>query len=194
MKFTDSQGYWFFFDGLIAGIVGLFVGIIGQFMADIVTSFSTGTWRFSSWETYLGSGIGGVVGGIASLYITPIGGITLGAGIGTLVGESLESFTGTNIRSFEEILISSIFSASIAVLTGGLNKYFKIPGITSGSHSFTQIWKSGITKSMKYGSKMSKKVVAKGFIATMVKEFSLGWFSNSSLTGILQAIREIFSK
>ncbi len=186
---TDATGLWWFFDDLIAAFTGFVVGIVGQLVSDLVTSAFTKKWCFSSWETYFGAALGGLVGGWASLYVGPVAGNAIGAGLSTFVGQSLESLTGTNVRSFGEILLNSLFSAGIGAITAGFTQFMKIPKITSGSHSFSQIWKSGLTKFAKYGFKISMKTMTKGFVSELIKNFSIGWLLNSIVVGGLEALK-----
>ena len=177
------------FDDIIAALVGLIIGVTGQFVADLTTSIFTGQWQFSSIETYIGSAVGGLAGGWASLYISPLAGAALGAGISTLIGQGLEYLTCTNLRSFDNILVNTFISIGLATITAGLIKTFKIPGINSGRHSFNQVWNSGKTKAINYGYKISLKTLSKGFVSTLLKEYSLGWLVNNIIAGSIEAFK-----
>lgn len=86
----DTDGHAFFSILLILGVAalaGAIVGVGGQFVGDLATSLFTGEWHFSSWEDYLGSAIGGAVGGMLSL----IPGFGFGAAV---IGGILGAFAG----------------------------------------------------------------------------------------------------
>ena len=158
------------FDDLIAGAVGLVVGVTSQFVGDVVHSVSQGKWEFSSWETYVGSGVGGAVGGITAIYAGPVAGAAVGAGTSTLVGQTLENLT--NKRSTSEILTNTAIDATI----GGLTSKFlpvNVPGITKGRNSMSAVYQSGLTKiKNETAKKMSPKVIGKGVISGVVSDFS----------------------
>ena len=164
--------------GMAAG-VGAAIGVAGTFVGDLVSSAIAGEWTWSSWETYLGNALGGAIGGAVSLFSPGIG-AAIGGFIGTFSGSALGKATGTNSSSWGEILFRSAISAGISwAATGlgniGLNKYFRIPGITKGSHSWQQVFKSGLTKTLNRGYKMSAKTLAKGAGYLFVSSLSTGF-------------------
>ena len=170
--YSDSTGQWFLFDDLIAGAVGLVVGVTSQFVGDVVHSVSQGKWEFSSWETYVGSGVGGAVGGITAIYAGPVAGAAVGAGTSTLVGQTLENLTVRNKRSTSEILTNTAIDATI----GGLTSKFlpvNVPGITKGRNSMSAVYQSGLKKIKNETAKrMAPKVIGKGIISGVVSDFS----------------------
>lgn len=103
--------------------------------------------------------------------------------------QGLESLTGTNTRSFAEIMFNSLLSAGVGAATAGFTKFLRIPGITSGSHSFTQVWKSGVTKTINDGFNMSLKTIVKGFVSSLVSEFTVGWLLSNIAQGGINAFR-----
>ena len=180
----------------IAFFVGGTIGAAGTFLGDVVTSAITGNWEWSSWETYVGNIIGGGIGGALSLI--PGSGVYIGAissgTLGTFFGTTLEKITGTNDRSWTEIILETAFSLAISSLTAGMTKYLKIPGITQGSHSWQQIFKSGFTKAIKYGFNMSVKTLAKGAVYMLVSNFTTGFFANVIIQNIIKNIIDRFIK
>lgn len=180
----------------IAFFVGGTIGAAGTFLGDVVASAITGNLEWSSWETYVGNIIGGGIGGALSLI--PGSGIYIGAiasgTLGTFFGTTLEKITGTNDRSWTEIILETAFSLAISSLTAGMTKYLKIPGITQGSHSWQQIFKSGFTKAIKYGFNMSVKTLAKGAVYMLVSSFTTGFFANVIIQNIIKNIIDRFIK
>ena len=83
--YSDCTGQWFGLDDIITGAVGAVVGVASQFVSDVTVSVLSGSWQISSWQTYVGAGIGGAIGGVATLgaissklFPVKAGGITTG--------------------------------------------------------------------------------------------------------------------
>lgn len=49
-------------------------------ICDVVTSVVCSSWKFSSWEAYVGALVGGVIGGVLTLCAGPVTGAGVGAG------------------------------------------------------------------------------------------------------------------
>ena len=93
--------------------MGAIVGVGGQFISDLVTSAVNGQWTFSSWEQYVGAGVGGAVGGVVSLYATPVVGSAVSSGVSTVVGQGLEKLTGKNDRPIAEIAVNTAVNTTV---------------------------------------------------------------------------------
>ena len=172
----------------IAALVGAVVGAAGTFVGDVVSSVVNDEWEMSSWETYAGNAIGGAIGGALSLI--PVGGAYIGSvassAIGTFAGAALEKATGKSDQSWKAIIAKSAFSSIIGFATAGLTKYAKIPGITKGSHSWQQVFRSGFTKAIKFGQSMSSKTLAKGAGYLFVSSLTNGFLVNSVTQPLLE--------
>lgn len=189
---SDSTGQWFGLDDLIAGAVGAVVGIASQFVSDVVTSFNSGSWQISNWQTYVGAGTGGAIGGITTLYAGPVAGTAVGAGSSTLIGQTLENYTGGQRRSAVEIAKNSVVDATIGAV---INKVFpmKISGLTSGRNSMSAVYSSGLKKlGNKTASKMSSKVIGKGIASGFVGDLnvSCGMGVKTYISNSMQSNRE----
>lgn len=172
----------------IAALVGAVVGAAGTFVGDVVSSVVNDEWEMSSWETYAGNAIGGAIGGALSLIPGTgafIGSVASGA-IGTFAGAALEKATGENDRPWEAIIVKSVISLGIGFATAGLAKYAKIPGITKGSHSWQQVFRSGFTKAIKFGQSMSSKTLAKGAGYLFVSSLTNGFLVNSVTQSLIE--------
>ena len=175
---------------LVAGLVGATIETAGTFVSDVVNSVKSGEWQWSSWETYVGSVIGGFAGGMVSLipvvgiYAAPI----VSGGLGTLSGLALEKATGTSDMSWEEIGIWTYVSIGFSALTLGMTKYAKIPGITKGSHSWQQVFKSAWTKTLKYGYNMSAKTLGKEAGYLLVSGFNTGFAFTAFMGGLMDLL------
>ena len=136
-------------------------------------------------RTY-GTGVGGAVGGVTTLYVGPVVGAAVGAGASTLIGQTLENVTGGQKRSAAEIVMNTVVDATIGAVVSKAVPV-KVSGITSGRNSMNAVFKSGLTKlGNKTASKMSIKVVGKGiasgFVANLGLAFGMGvksFISNS---------------
>ena len=168
---------------------GIAVGIVGQLASDLVTSVMVREFVFSSWEDYLGSAIGGAIGGMLSL-IPGFGyaAAVIGGTIGTFAGLAIGKVTGSNNMSWADIGIQTGISMGVNIVAGLFTAYLRIPGITKGSHSFTQVWKSGVTRLFKYGHTMHLKTAAKGFVSSLVSNFSESFLVGACLQGIIKAL------
>ena len=74
---ADPTGHAFISALLISIGIGIAVGLAGQLTSDLVTSAINGEWTFSSWEMYLGAGLGGALAG--ALFAVGAGGFVTGA-------------------------------------------------------------------------------------------------------------------
>ena len=186
VMYTDPDGtFGIIASLLVAAIVGAVVGTVGTFVGDIVNYAVTGEWEWSSWETYVGNAVGGAIGGMIGL-VNPYAGAVIGGTIGTFSGLVLEKATGESTISWENIVIQTAISLGINAVTGNMSKYLKLPGITAGSHSWQQVFKSGFTKTLKYGFSMSAKTLAKGAGYMLVSGFTTGFLAGNFLQVIFQ--------
>jgi hypothetical protein len=166
--------------------IGALSGVIGTFVGDLTTSIMVGEWSFSSWEIYVGSAIGYGVGAIAMTYLGPTAGLTLGGGLSTLVGMSLEKATGTNNRTWEEIALWTAGSTAFSAVMGQLFKGLRIDGITAGRGSFQHVMRTQFTNMVRHGYDISFKTAAKSVVAmTVSRQLTGGVF-----TGIRRAAIE----
>lgn len=108
---------------IAAGAVGALVGIGCQLVADTISFAITGDWD-ASWQEYVGSVLGGAVGGILTLTGNPTLACTVDASISSFVSSHLSNLTGGEKKSSLSILGDSLFSAT---LTFGLGKVLGKP-------------------------------------------------------------------
>ena len=173
----------------VAAVVGAGLGIAGTFLSDVINWLVTGEWAWSAWEEYLGNAIGGAFGGMLSLFTFagPYIGAVVAGTFGTFFGLSIGKYTGSNNKSWTEILEETGISLGISLLTAGLTKYAKLPGITKGSHSWQQVFNSGFSKTIKYGYNMSIKTLAKGGGYLLVSGISVGYLTDSIFKGFIRS-------
>ena len=170
---SDPTGQWFGLDDLIAGAVGAVVGLASQLVSDVVTSACSGSWQFSSWQTYVGAGVGGAIGGVTTLYAGPVVGAAVGAGSATLIGQTLENVTGGKKRTVAQIAKNTAVDATIGAVVSRVIPV-KVSGITAGRNSMDAVFKSGLTKlGNQTASRMSAKVIGKGVASGFVSDIGL---------------------
>ncbi|HHW46454.1 MAG TPA: hypothetical protein GXX17_06030 [Clostridiales bacterium] len=129
--------------------------------------------QFSSWQTYVGAGVGGAIGGVTTLYAGPVVGAAVGSGSSTLIGQTLENATGGKKRSVAEIAKNTVVDTTIgAVVSKAIP--VKVKGITTGRNSMDAVFKSGLTKlKNQTASRMSAKVIGKGILSSFVSDLGL---------------------
>ena len=171
--YSDCTGQWFGLDDIIAGAVGAVVGVASQFVSDVTVSVLSGSWQISSWQTYVGAGIGGAIGGVATLYLGPVAGAAIGSGSSTLIGKTLENITGAQSHTAKEIIEDTVFDATLGAISSKLFPV-KARGITKGRNNMSSVYKSGLTKlKNKTASRMSVKVMGKGTISSFVSDLGV---------------------
>ena len=171
-----------------AAVVGASVGVSATATVDIVRG------ETSSIETYIGSAFGGALGGIlgAPSAIGKVG-TTIGAsekilnflskpfiiggissGTSTLVGESLETMTGTNKRGIEQIGLDVLEDLILGGILGGIGSKIKIKGLNAGRNNYQAIFAGGITRLVNGTGAMHLKTLLKGYIAQLVESIGDG--------------------
>ena len=94
-----------------------------------------------------------------------IGGIS--SGTSTLVGESLETMTGTNKRGIEQIGLDVLEDLI-------LGAKIKIKGLNAGRNNYQAIFAGGITRLVNGTGAMHLKTLLKGYIAQLVESIRDG--------------------
>ena len=179
-----------------SALAGAINGLVGQFVSDVVSNIlkngiEFSKWEFSTWETYVGSTLGGAIGG--ALSTIPFAGIYLGSvfgnAISTAISMGLENATGRSSYSGVNFISNILVSGAIGLVSAGIVDYhMNISGINKGSHSFKQVFKSGLTKNRKYNYSMSMKTFGKGVILKTVDGFSASWMLSSMLQGYINSL------
>ena len=159
INYADPSGHAFISALLISIGIGIAVGLAGQLTSDLVTSAINGEWTFSSWEMYLGAGLGGALAG--ALFAVGTGGFVTGAlsgGLTSFVGNGLEMAHGKQDIDITSLLVNTFAEAFIGGITGSL---INVKGINAGRSSLQKSFKIGLS-AVKNGKKMSIKTFAKG--------------------------------
>ena len=147
IMFTDPTGSSFLVGMGIAALIGAIVGAISYTIAEGISYVLTGEFSWS-WSQFIGSILGGAIGGAVSFL--PGANIMLSAGItgfaSTSIGMILQNeFEGTNY-SFAQIMIVSLINGLVSAGMAGLSDSIKIKGLNKGRNSYAAISKSINTK------------------------------------------------
>jgi len=126
-----------------AGIVGAAVGIGSQAVSDTINSVISLELKFSSWETYLGAGVGGFING-GTIMLGPQISSTIGGATTTFTTQQWENVSGKEDRTQKEIIENTKNDALFSLATSYLP--LEIDGYTKGRNSYNAIYKSNFTK------------------------------------------------
>ena len=154
----------------VAALIGAGVGSTSYAVGQVIDYAVTGDFEWS-WGGFLGSTVGGAVGGMISFVTGGIGapfisGFTINAG--TMIGENISNNAG---YSFSEIFFSSLLVGGISALSAGIMKKIRIPGLNSGRGNYTAISKQMFSKFRNQTiSKISAKTLSKMFLADVYGE------------------------
>ena len=162
----DGGDFWL--NVLIGAAVGAVAGVVGQFVSDVATSLLNGEVTISNWQTYTGAAVGGAAGGVVLATTGNMNAANAVTGaVTTGVGQSLEKLTISNYdKSWAEIGANAVIDGAISY---GLGKLPGVKKVTSGQHSWSAVYKSGLTR-LRHGTaaRMSAKVIGKGIGSSIV--------------------------
>ena len=151
IMYADPSGHSVILAMLIGAGIGLVVGLGSQLASDVISNvitngFDFSEWEMSSWQTYLGAGLGGAIGGALTPFLGPVAtGFITGAS-STVISMGLSNVTGAANYSLGEIIATSLLIGSVSGVTAGILDNIKIPGINSGRGSLTAVSKQINTK------------------------------------------------
>lgn len=138
---TDSTGLWFGIDDAIFAGVGAVVGVGGRFIVDAVTG------NRSSWQDYVGAGVGGAAGGITLLYTAnPFAAGAVGGLSGNLTTQGLNYATGRQTQFNWE---SAVFDTAFGAATGFIPGRPRLSGVNAGRGSNLQVFRQIRTKAIR---------------------------------------------
>lgn len=154
---TDKSGYYFGFDDAVAAIVGGIGSVAGKFVGDVVEGITTGNFELSSLQEYIGAGVGGAVGGVVSLYGTPIAGGAAAGGVETLVTEGLNWLSDPNgyDKTIGEVLGEAAVDAGMGAVSGVASKLFGKGAQKFAQSKLGQKITSGLRNAGKAGNKLA---------------------------------------
>ncbi|MGM9970827.1 MAG: RHS repeat-associated core domain-containing protein [Anaeroplasmataceae bacterium] len=151
VMYYDPMGHSAILAMLIGASIGAIIGLGSQVTSDVISNFKANKfdfskWEMSSWQTYVGAGLGGAIGGALTPFFGPVSTAFITGFSSTAISMGLSNATGASNFSFEEVFITSLLIGSISGVTAGILDNIKIPGITSGRGSLSSIQKQINTK------------------------------------------------
>ena len=171
VMFADPSGNSVILAMLIGAGIGLVIGLGSQLASDIISNvvangFDLSEWKMSSWQTYVGAGLGGVIGGALTPFLGPVvTGFITGAS-STAISMGLSNVTGVSNYSLGEIICTSLLIGAVSSITTGILDNVKIPGVNSGRGSLTAVSKQINTKLVN-GSIKNVSIKTIGKMATL---------------------------
>lgn len=202
---------------------GVLIGtVVGGLSGGVVNAFTGGSFWEGVEDGAFGGAISGLISGGAGAWLSH--GMTISQGVGLMArttftqlatwqsvaisafSEGFSSLLGSlgdiaiagKNLSFGEVMFDTVISAALGgVGEWGASKFLpdiKIEGIHSGRNSWQAIWKSSVTKTLRYEIKISFKNFMKGFGADFLGdgfkhlvEFGKGFVSKglSALNGMV---------
>lgn len=157
--FVDPTGEYALLDDLAFGAAGLLVGVAAQRGSDVLLR------RAFDPKNYVAAAAGGFVGGVASLYITPIGGGAIGGAVSSFVGQSLHG--AIREVNYATVATDSLFGAAMGGVRGP-----RVSGITAGRNSFMAVTRQVTTKFERHAiSAISPHTAGKMFVAQTIDSF-----------------------
>lgn len=184
-----------------AALVGAVVGVASQFVADCVTSLIIGEFYLSSWQTYVGAGIGGSVGGMLMLLTkNPVLSCAVDSAMSTFIAGHLQNITGgertSSINILKDTAKSAALGALFSFLLGSatskmektLSKTFPALSRLAGRGSFAASFKMVCTKLLR-GQKqtLSYRTFRNGIVSGLT-----GSFLENIFDGIETGIEVLF--
>ncbi|MHC5217581.1 DUF6531 domain-containing protein [Enterococcus sp. LJL128] len=215
MKYVDRDGNLGFLAAVgIGALVGGVVGGVSQLAVDVVKNVDNVVkgekLEWSKPSAYIGAVTGGALAGATTVAApilfaasTTVTAITAGVvgGISSNATSMLVSnkYEGTDYSS-SDIFESSLISGGIGGILGGVfdkiipSKYLlEISGINKGRNSMVAVFKSGITRMINHGHKMSWKTIFKGLLGNFIDGLQEE-ISNSAVGDIYEYLKESIIK
>ena len=187
IMYVDPSGHSVIVAMLIGAGIGLVAGLASQVVSDVFSNiweygFDFSEWQMSSWQSYVGAGLGGAIGGM----FTPLfGAVAVGFITGTAstaLTMGLSNATGATNYGFGEIVASSLSIGMVSGLTAGIVDNIKIPKFNAGRNSWNAISKQINTKLIKGTiNSVSEKTLGKMFALSFLYSVPFTAF-NSAFT------------
>ena len=153
-----------------AAIVGGTVGASASLTSRAVTDIVTGT--DSSWQNYVGDGVGGAVAGIYTAITHDASSMVAGVISGSVsagVTDVLNNLTEEDDKSGLNIIGDMLLNGVVEGVLGKVGDKIKINKITRGRGNYAAVFKGGLTRFVNKTAKhMSAKVAMKGFASNLV--------------------------
>ena len=171
VNYADPSGHSVILAMLIGAGIGLVVGLGSQLASDVISNvlsngFDFSEWKMSTWQTYVGAGLGGAIGGALTPFLGPVATGFITGTSSTAISMGLSNVIGTSNYSLGEIFATSLLIGSVSGITAGILDNVKMPGINSGRGSLIAVSKQINTKLVN-GSIKNVSIKTIGKMATL---------------------------
>ncbi len=151
VNYSDPSGHFVlstFLVGLgISALIGAAVGAISYVGSEMLSYSLTGDFSWS-WAGFIGSILGGAIGGalsaIPGINTLLVAGVT--GFVSTAIGMGLENAWEGSTYTFGQIMGVSLINGGISAITSGIFEAIPIKGLNSGRGSYSAITKQITTK------------------------------------------------
>ena len=152
IMYADPSGHSIILAMLIGAGIGLVVGLGSQLASDVISNvitngFDFSEWEMSSWQTYVGAGLGGAIGGLG----VGVGSTILAGGVGNVI----EAAFAGEISSFGDVMVQFALGGVLGGVGYGISK-----GITS---IFADRKIFSVLGNLTDNTKVNKRLVKAGF-------------------------------
>lgn len=139
---------------LIEARIGLVVGLESQLASDVISNlvtnwFDFSEWEIPSWQTYVGAGLCGDIGGALTPFFEQVTISFITGASSTVISMELSNVTGASNYLLGKILATSLLIGSISGITACILDNVKMPTVNSGRGSLSAISKQINTKLVK---------------------------------------------
>ena len=198
VNYCDPSGHFVissFLIGLgIAAAIGAGIGAASYTVGQVIDYAITGNFEWS-WGGFVGSTVGGALGGAFTFITGGVGSAAFvsGAAItsGTMIGENI---SGDKSYSWEDILISAIISGGISAFSVGVMSKIRISKLNAGRGSMSAVSQQMYTK---FRREMIRRISLKTFTKMLTIEAYNGIVGNFlewgySISGAKNAVLNYF--
>ena len=187
----DPDGHSFILAMLIGAGIGAIIGLGSQLTSDVISNLMVNNidfskWEMSSWQTYVGAGLGGAIGGALTPFLGPVSTAFITGFSSTGISMGLSNVTRESNYSIIEVILTSLLIGSISGITTGIIDKIKIPKINSGRGSLTAISKQINTKLVKNQIKrVSFKTLSKMALLNAIYSLPFTVFNGTFTNGLV---------
>ena len=185
ISYCDPSGHSVIIAMLIGAGIGLAAGLASQVVSDVVANLwenglNFSEWQMSSWQSYVGAGLGGAIGGMFTPFLSAVAVGLITGTASTAITMGLSNATGETNYGLGEIVASSLLIGMISGLTAGIVDKIKIPKLNAGRNSLNAI-------SKQINTKLVKGTINNVSEKTLEKMFALNFLYSLPFTAINSA-------
>ncbi|MCH5148148.1 MAG: RHS repeat-associated core domain-containing protein [Clostridiales bacterium] len=168
---TDSDGH--FPQVLLGAAIGLFAGLFGQLVSDVLNGG-----KFSSWQTYVGAGVGGAVAGALATIGGPVASSVVGSLVADLTTYGLNLLTGQETRTSQEFLWETVENVALSAIFAYGGELISKGSSKVGPQLLKPIFKETRKTTM---SVFLKEIMSESFIEGVDSILSYFWLKTKNI-------------